>query len=629
MLRCSSAETTVGSRRGGFYGAFDLDLSTRFVDSSSLVIPGSDDTLADRAAKMKGRHAWVRCPVHGDRDASSKLWRGRAGVLRMRCYAGCGEFIDGDSGDQGHGGLGIDIDDLVDAIVGPVTEKPDLEKEAAEFAAEREATRVADAKLGLEPARERVRKTLEAADRLAPEQVEAARLCCTVARGWVHTIRDRWLEDGMKGNDEPCGWLQGLRHAGNGRGRVHYRGCGGFSCPECGPVRVARKAAAVLYMPIVASSDDGDEVVGASMIERGAYLFVTDAKGLVAFRSRYSRASKKANVTDGSSGADGTVTSGERAHSWVAFHQGTAIAVLCTLSLPGRGQPAPTFIPGGTDPAAVATFEAVVRGLVLQTYRVEAGEDGLPPVVVGKVTSSQGLTLDPRKVATLAAGSRWVVEAHKVKGHKTVRETLETMNIGFTERQREDTSLPSTITTAPLTAEQAEAFWNAIRVEEDEPRFQVVKSDPNPDIAIPEPPDLDGLLDDILAACSVSPTRPTDGLDQLAPAPTTQVSGDLGDSVDDDLNHPVFEDGVGQTCPHHIQNAGEQVFEAGLGMAPAALVDDHEVKTVDPGVPDQPADHALHDPPPPFDGEVVKCEDQGIGLADDVEGGRVHDHRAR
>ena len=116
-----------------------------------------------------------------------------------------------------------------------------------------------------------------------------------------------------------------------------------------------------------------------------------------------------------------------------------------------------------------------------------------------EVTSSQGLTLDPRKVATLAAGSRWVVEAHKVKGHKVVRETLETMNIGFTERQREDASLPSTITTAPLTAEQAEAFWDAIRVE-DAPRFQVVASDLDPDIATPEPPDLDGLLDDLLAA---------------------------------------------------------------------------------------------------------------------------------
>ncbi len=389
----------------------------------------------------------------------------------------------------------------MDDIVGPIAEMPDLDAEAAELAAEREAAKEADAKLGLEPARERVRKTLEAADKLAPEQVEAARLCCTVARGWVPTIRDRWMEDGMKENGKPCGWLQGLRHAGNGSGRVHYRGCGGFSCPECGPVRVARKAAAVMYMPIVASSEDGDRVIGAAMIERGAYLFVTDAKGLVAFRSRFSRATRKADVTDGSSesGEDGTVTSGEQAHSWVAFHQGESVAILCTLPLPGRGQAAPMFIRGGTDPAAVATFETVVRGLVLQTYRVEAGEDGLPPVVVGKVTSSQGLTLDPRKVATLAAGSRWVVEAHKVKGHKAVRETLETMKIGFTERQREDTSLPSTITTVPMTAEQAEAFWNAIRVE-DEPRFRVVGSAPDADIVIPEPPDLEGLLDDLLAA---------------------------------------------------------------------------------------------------------------------------------
>ncbi|MCP3911629.1 MAG: hypothetical protein GY713_11810 [Actinomycetia bacterium] len=475
-------------------------MSVQVVEFSTLVIPGSDDTLADHGAELKGRaHAWVRCPVHGDADASSKLWRGRDGLLRFRCYAGCGEVIDRGGQDGEHDLLGLDIDALVDDIVGLGPEMPVHDNVAAERAADQEAGRLSDAKLGLDAARERVRETLEAADKLAPEQVEAARLCCTVARGWAPEIRERWLEDGMARNEEPCGWLQGLRHAGNGRGRVHYRGCGGFSCPDCGPVRVARKAAAVLHMPVVASSEDGDQVVGDSMIERGAYLFLTDAKGLVNFRARFSRATRKANVTDRSSekGEDATVTSGEQAHCWVAFHQGDSVAILCTLSLPGRGQPPPPFIPGGTDPATIATFEAVVRGLALQTYRVEAGEDGLPPVVVGKVTSSQRLTLDPRMIASLAAGSRWVVEAHKVKGHKEVRETLERLAIGFVERQREDTSLPSTITTVPLTAEQAEALWVAIRVEE-EPRFRVV--DPDPDIAIPRPPDLDSLLDDILAA---------------------------------------------------------------------------------------------------------------------------------
>ena len=56
-----------------------------------------------------------------------------------------------------------------------------------------------------------------------------------------------------------------------------------------------------------------------------------------------------------------------------------------------------------------------------------------------------------------------MVEAHKVKSHKVVCETLEeTMKIGFTERQREDSSLPSTITAAPLTAEQAEATFKPV-----------------------------------------------------------------------------------------------------------------------------------------------------------------------
>ncbi len=45
--------------------------------------------------------------------------------------------------------------------------------------------------------------------------------------------------------------------------------------------------------------------------------------------------------------------------------------------------------------------------------------------------------------------------------------------------------------------------------------------------------------------------------------------------------------------------------------------------------PDQPSDQALHDLPPYFDGETVEVSDQGIGLSDDVEAGRGHDHRAR
>lgn len=186
------------------------------------------------------------------------------------------------------------------------------------------------------------------------------------------------------------------------------------------------------------------------------------------------------------------MTSEHQAHSWVAFHQGETVAVLCTLSLPARGAPAPVFVRGGPKPTDIAAFEAEVRDLVLQTYRVDAGEDGLPPVVVGRITSSEGLTLDPRKVASLAAGSLWVVEAEKVKGGQEVRETLERMAIPFVERPGEDSSLPPTLTTVPLTAEQAEALWAAIRVE-DEPVFRVS------DRGVPNQEVLDDLLDDILA----------------------------------------------------------------------------------------------------------------------------------
>ncbi len=126
-----------------------------------------------------------------------------------------------------------------------------------------------------------------------------------------------------------------------------------------------------------------------------------------------------------------------------------------------------------------------------------------------------------------------------------------------------------------------------------------------------------------------SPTRPPDGIDQPSPAPPIQVGGDLAEPAGDDLDDPIFEQGVSQTRPDHIHDAGEQVFERGFGLFPAALVNQDHVKPVEPAVPDQASDQALHDPPPPFDREPVKSEDQGIGLADEVERGRVHDHRAR
>lgn len=85
----------------------------------------------------------------------------------------------------------------------------------------------------------------------------------------------------------------------------------------------------------------------------------------------------------------------------------------------------------------------------------------------------------------------------------------------------------------------------------------------------------------------------------------------------------------GEARSHHVDHGDEKVFERGFGLFPAAPVNQQHVEPVDPAVPDQPTNQALHDPPSPLDGQPVKGEDQGVGPADDVEGGRVHDHRAR
>ncbi len=79
---CSGAPAGGGRDGTPFvYGVLDLDLSTRFVDFASLVIPGSDDTLADRGSKMKGPHVggWrAASPPDGAADRGDGVGTGVA-----------------------------------------------------------------------------------------------------------------------------------------------------------------------------------------------------------------------------------------------------------------------------------------------------------------------------------------------------------------------------------------------------------------------------------------------------------------------------------------------------------------------------------------------------------------------
>ncbi|MFT4623758.1 MAG: hypothetical protein ACI8PZ_002414 [Myxococcota bacterium] len=74
-----------------------------------------------------------------------------------------------------------------------------------------------------------------------------------------------------------------------------------------------------------------------------------------------------------------------------------------------------------------------------------------------------------------------------------------------------------------------------------------------------------------------------------------------------------------------------QRVEACFGLESRAPVDDLEVESVDPAALYQLSDQALHDSPSFLDRTLVEGEDQCqcIGSAEDVEGGRVQDHRLR
>lgn len=250
------------------------------------------------------------------------------------------------------------------------------------------------------------------AEAMSPEASKAAGEALRAGKHYIKRFKGLYaVSFGIAPPAIRCGFNLATQHAVTGKGGSYHRPCGEMSCGACGPHVLTQKLSAILGMPVL----DKGEIVGAPLRQRPTYLRLVDDKaGFEAFQTGFRKAAKKARscskeisirratlrATPSFSGED---TNGK--HAYVAFdsQDGGKIAIISTIPVGTKGLDKPLG-----DHLEDAAFR-----LVLRTYRcVPAGADEngieLPARVVGQVTSSRGLTLDPAEVKRIAAASAWL-----------------------------------------------------------------------------------------------------------------------------------------------------------------------------------------------------------------------------
>lgn len=331
-------------------------------------------------------------------------------------------------------------------------------------------------------------KKAEAVD---PLVAACARKALDAADGWYKEIRRNWRAAGFDRRGSKCGAKrQGLGHVGTGQAMLIARNCGNVGCIFCGPLVVARKAAAILYMPI---QDKRGEAVGAPMIHRPVYQHdvAGDRRSWATWKRRFQRAAK-ANVAlppnrdvalppKGNTGMvrrKCDIHSGK--HAYVVFGDAKdpadlrrQLVVLSTVDLGGAAIPR-------------SEIEQTVLDLVGETYSVVPDEAvaGLHHVV-GKVTSSQGLRLDPDAITKLARPSQWVVErAENLVGLAKARKRLKAIGIVAETERAEDEVIAAVTVQAPLSPSARSRMWAALHPEHDPQAIVKVTPGTTPDFEL-------------------------------------------------------------------------------------------------------------------------------------------------
>lgn len=403
-------------------------------DASTTIITHCSGTTGTAEqlwrSHLRGRRVPdVHCISHADANASAFLTRRKGGVFAVHCPACGSAFVSSpsvvtpvsptieaiDEADPAQtieeqasrllrdGRYGSVISLVACSPTTPSAEAFGYFRQAmlGEEGDEIEAARA----LKLSVYAERVAKKRAAAQDLDPKLVAGAQAAMRLSGDLSGPIRKKLRAEGLPLPDprQPCGVHLGLHHFGDGRLGTYRLLCTTDSCPACGPVVIARRIAAVLVCPV---TDRLGRVSGLALGQRPLWSFETTESSLDSLLKRWRRVDVRLSllINNRENPTIEKVGHREVGHAFVAFHlPGQRVVVLSTMAIPGvDGQPI-------VGPSAIREF---VVSMGTQSYRVhpDVEVDGieLPTVVLGKISSSHGLSLNPAGIARAASPSEWV-----------------------------------------------------------------------------------------------------------------------------------------------------------------------------------------------------------------------------
>lgn len=263
-----------------------------------------------------------------------------------------------------------------------------------------------------------------AAAALDPVHVESAGRAKAWAKANVSDLRDHL----KLGKVVPCGFVQGLVHAGTSTPQAVGRQCGKPTCARCRGWHVGLRLGAVLHVPIVR---DG-VIVGPSFSTREVWTVEVPRSRLEAWKRRWRRACPtfRQKISTSSFGGKSDIHT-EAAHAYVVFNppSGDTVAIMMTADIglpaqrarvarePTDSRPARPPRPALPAVAAVQVDDVEVQVLRLGKWAHRGSS--------GRVTSSHTLALDPEGILKVASASPWVMEAPRLESLSAVAEAMD------------------------------------------------------------------------------------------------------------------------------------------------------------------------------------------------------------
>lgn len=312
-------------------------------------------------------------------------------------------------------------------------------------------------------------KVARAAEELNPNIRDANIGVMTYAKSTLlPKFRAHWASKGItRANSKPCGCRTAAQNVVAHELVMYRRTCGALPCPNCGPLAMSRKMAAILKAPL---TNNKGEIIGCSLGGRPhTYLHTVPNEELPALIHMMQRAATvDTSATPGGSKTEIAARLGvttRSLHNYVTGARKWPVGmqeIYESITNPTVETDASygdhtyvTFRPSGEATTTVLTthnlldvkhpvelveqpnLEAKVWDLFTSTYDITTsitmmdlttGEEETTPVdptVLGEVTSAHNLTLAPEAIAKIASGACFVQVIPVAKDIEEAREVLD------------------------------------------------------------------------------------------------------------------------------------------------------------------------------------------------------------